>query len=376
MGVHGVNVQRVTSGSRPIGIAPTSAIGLVGTAPAASGIDPGDTVVVRGAADVTALALGTDGTIPPALDAILEQGSSALVVVHCVEEGEDAEETGANIAGTALDGTGVYALLAAKSSTGVKPKILIAPGFSHLADVASGLISVGNRLLAGVILDGPNTTDADAITLAGSISDADRRALLVDPYVLDGGEARPASPYVAGLVAQSDARFGFWRSPSNQEILGIEGLARPISFELGDANSAAQLLNDENVTTIVRESGFRLWGNRGLGTEPMRQFWSVVRTDDAIAESVKSSHLWAVDQGITRGFVEEVLEGLRAFMRDLRSRGAIINFDAWIDPDLNTSTSLGNGELYIDYDFTPPPPAESITFRSRLTTKYLSQIIG
>ena len=381
MGNHGVNVQRVTTGTRPIGLASSSAIGLVGTAPDATGLDALDTVLVQGSAGAAALGLGEEGTIKPALDAIFAQSSSALVAVHCVAPGEvegvpDEAATATAIAGSAVDGTGIYALLAAKHLTGTKPKILIAPGYSSVAAVSSSLIAVGNRLLAGVILDGPDTDNAAAIAAAGTISDEDGRALLVDPYVTSGGASVPGSSFVAGLVAQSDARFGVWRSPSNQTLLGVEGTSRPVTFELGDASCDASLLNAANVSTIIREQGWRFWGNRGLSSDPMRAFWNVVRTDDLIAESVKDSHLWAVDQNITRGFVEEVLEGLREFLRQLRTDGAIVGFDAWVDPEVNTATSLGNGELYLDYDFTPAPPAESITFRSRLTTKYLADIIG
>ena len=71
------------------------------------------------------------------------------------------------------------------------------------------------------------------------------------------------SACVAGLIAKSDNDRGWWWSPSNQEINGIVGTARAIDFAMGDANCRANLLNESNIATIIRQQGFRLWG-----TEP------------------------------------------------------------------------------------------------------------
>ena len=54
--------------------------------------------------------------------------------------------------------------------------------------------------------------------------------------------------------------LGFWNSPSNKTINGIIGTSRQVDFQLGDKNSRANLLNEQEVATIIREDGFRLWG--------------------------------------------------------------------------------------------------------------------
>jgi phage tail sheath protein FI len=374
MGLHGIVVNQLATGERPTGVLSQSVIGIAGTAPSATGLDIGETKLVRGPSEVTALGL-TTGTIKDALAAGLAQGRASFVV-HRVDEGEDDTETQTNLAGDAGAQTGVYALLKAKAEVGVKPKILIAPGHSHVAGVHAALLAVAQRLLGVAIIDGENTDAADAITLAGGISDGNGYGFLVDPYVTVSGVAKPSSGYVAGLMAQVDQTEGFWVSPSNHTILGIDGTGRPISFELGDANCEAAQLNDEKIATIVREQGFRLWGNRTLATEPLYQFLCIRRTANAIAEAIQLNHLWAVDKGITRNLGATVVEGVNDFLRRMKAAGAIIDGSAWIDPELNTAGSLADGELYVDYDFTGVPPAESLNFNQRITTRYLSQLFA
>lgn len=243
--------------------------------------------------------------------------------------------------------------------------------------VTAELIGIADRLRAVVIQDGPNTTDAAAIAAAGDFGSA--RILLVDPWVkvinADGEIVdEPASARVAGLIAKSDNDRGFWWSPSNQTINGIVGTSRPVDFKLGDANSRANLLNEAKVTTIIRQEGFRLWGNRSLSADPKFAFLSVRRTADIINESLQRAHLWAVDRNITRTYVEDVVESVNGYLRSLVGLGAILGGQCWPDPDLNTPANITQGKVYFNFDFTPPYPAESITFRSQLVNDYISEV--
>lgn len=237
------------------------------------------------------------------------------------------------------------------------------------SEVLAELLGIANRLRAVIIADGPNTTDAAAIQIADDFGSD--RIYVIDPWVLRNGESVPASSAVAGLINKVDNERGFWWSPSNNEIAGIEGTARAIDFTLGDYTSRANLLNEAKIATIVREQGFRLWGNRTLSSEPLYSFLSVRRTADMINESILRGHLWAVDRCITATYLEEVQESVREYLRSLKARGAILGGDVWVDPELNSPTSIANGQVFFDFDFTPPYPAERVTFRSHLVNSYV-----
>lgn len=243
--------------------------------------------------------------------------------------------------------------------------------------VVAEMIGIADRLRAVIIADGPNTDDAAAIAYRGDFGS--KRVFVVDPAVLILDESGntvvdPSSARVAGLIARIDNQLGFWWSPSNQEIYGIQGTARQIDFVLGDASSRANLLNENEVATIIRQDGFRLWGNRTCSSDQKWAFLCVVRTADIINDSLARNHLWAVDRGITKNYVTDVIEGVSNYLRYLTSIGAILGGSCWADPDLNTPDQIAQGKIFFDFDFTPVYPAEHVTFRSHLVNDYVQEI--
>lgn len=393
--LHGVEVLEITDGARTIRTVKMSVVGIVGTAPDADAEQfPLNTPVLVAGNRTKAAYLDTvgdgNGTLPNAMDAIFDQIGAAVVVVR-VEEGADENETMTNIVGgTDANGeyTGVYALLGAKSQVGYKPRILCVPGYTHQREydegseaylanpVASELLGIAEQLRAVVIVDGPNATDDDAVSAIGDFGSS--RVYMVDPWVKvyrDGDYvAEPASPRVAGMIAKLDNTKGFWWSPSNQNINGISGVTRSVDFTMGDVNSRANLLNEQNVATIIYEDGYRLWGNRTASSDQKYAFLCVRRTADAIMDSVQANHLWAVDRPITRTFAEDVSEGVNNYLRNLKAKGAILGGLCWPNAELNTADQISVGKVYFDFDFTPCYPAERIVFRAILTTDYIEEV--
>lgn len=388
--LHGIENVTVDGGSRPITTVRSSTIGIIGTAPNA---DPtffplNEPVLIAGSRTLAAK-LGLTGTLPDAIDSIFDQVGAVLVVIR-VDVGATETNTVANILGGVDANTGhyegVHAFVAAENITGFVPKILIAPGFTHTrtADTANAVVAelkgIADRLKAVIIADGPNTNDADAIAYAGDFGS--KRIYLVDPKAKKTDTSTGttitswSSAHVAGLLAKSDNERGWWWSPSNQEISGITGTSRAIDFVMGDTSSRANLLNEKNVNTIIRQDGYRLWGNRTLSSDSKWQFLCVVRTADMIDESIKAAHLWAVDRGITKTYVNDVVEGVNSYLRYLTNTGAILGGRCWADPDLNTVDVIQSGKIYFDYDFTPVYPAEHITFRSHLVDDYIKEIFS
>lgn len=384
--LHGVEVSEITSGPRTIRTTKSSIIGLIGTAPDADNtVFPLNKPMLIVGSRREAAKLGTTGTLPIAINGIFDQ-IGAMVIVVRVEAGEDEVETIANIIGgvdaQTGDYKGVQAFLSAESIVHAAPRILIAPGFTHQRPnnqanpVISSMLVIADRLRAVIIADGPNTNDQEAITWRNDFGNA--RVYVVDPWVkifTDHEEVVPPSPYVAGLIARSDNENGFWWSPSNQEIYGVVGTARPVDFTLGDANCRANFLNENEVTTIIRQEGYRLWGNRSCSSDPKWAFLSVRRTADLINDSLLRAHLWAVDRNITRTYLDDVVESVNAYLAHLKALGAILGGQCYPDPELNTPANIAQGKVYFDFDFTPPYPAERIVFRSHLINDYIKELI-
>jgi uncharacterized protein len=398
--LHGVEVIELDDGARPIQTVKSSIIGLVGTAPQGPVNTP---TLILGSRSEAALIFGEnndankDFTIPKALDGIFDQAGAMVVVINVADPSNPAHLTddvldpskiiSADIVG-GVDGStgeykGVHALLAAQSEVAVTPRIIIAPGFTHdmpsgnANPVVSELLGIAESLRAVIIADLPNTNDTDAIDYVGDFGSA--RVYVVYPWVkvldsLGNIVSEPSSARVAGLIVKSDNERGFWWSPSNLVINGIIGISKPIDFALGDANSKANYLNENNIATIIQESGFRLWGNRTLSADPKWAFLQARRTADMINDSLLKAHLWAVDRNITKTYIEDVLEGINNYLRHLKSIGAIIDGTAFVNPELNTPDQIALGKITFDFDFTPPYPAEHITFRSRMVDDYLEEL--
>ncbi|MFP3030049.1 MAG: phage tail sheath family protein, partial [Wolbachia sp.] len=268
--------------------------------------------------------------------------------------------------------------LSSESIVHVAPRILIAPQFTHQLPesenpknpVVAALIGVAEKLRSIIVADGPNTNDEEAIKWRKSIGSS--RIYVVDPWVkvfIEGKEEiLPSSPFVAGLIAKVDSEQGFWHSPSNKEINGIVGTSRPIDFSLGYANCRANHLNENEVTTIIHQNGYRLWGNRTCSNDSKWAFLSVRRTADLINDSLLRAHLWAVDRNITKTYIDDVIEGVNSYLANLKAQGAIISGKCYATPELNTPANIASGKVYFDFEFTPPYPAEQITFRSHLVS--------
>ncbi len=374
--LHGVNVIEVTSGAKTVRTAKSSVIGVIGTAPEADEQKfPLNSPVLIAGSLKEAAKLGKSGTLPSAINGIFSQIGATVVVIR-VEESETIQ----NIIGGVDKETGEYqgieAFLSSESIVHVLPRILIAPQFTHQLPedgknpAVAALVPIAEKLRSIIVADGPNTNDEEAIKWRKSVGSS--RVYVVDPWVkvfIEGKEEiLPPSSFVAGLIAKVDSEQGFWHSPSNKEINGIIGTSRPIDFTLGNTNCRANHLNENEVTTIIHQNGYRLWGNRTCSNDAKWTFLSVRRTADLINDSLLRAHLWAVDRNITKTYIDDVIEGVNSYLANLKAQGAIISGKCYATPELNTPANIASGKVSFDFEFTPPYPAEQITLRSHLVS--------
>lgn len=377
--LHGVEVVEITDGLRPITSVRSSVIGIIGTAPEADAAKfPLNTPVLLSGRPPASADIGEEGTLPNALDGIFDQAGATVVVIR-IEEGNNPNDLATHVIGSAADKTGVHAFRKSQGLVFQTPRVLVAPGLCNLTGVVAELLVVAEKLRAVIVADATteNGTASQAKTFAST--NASRRVYCVYPWVKvvrAGVEVNePSSARVAGLIAKTDFEKGFWWSPSNQNILGITGTSVPVEFSLNDPSSESNDLNENRVACVVAQDGFRLWGNRTTSADSKWSFLQTVRTADIIGDSLVRAHLWAVDRNITKTYISDVTNGVNSYLNDLKAEGAILGGTCWADPDLNTASAIAQGKVYFNFDFTPPYPAEHITFRSFLTENYLQDIV-
>lgn len=370
--IHGIKVTEINTGARAIAALSTAIIGLVATATDADvAAFPLDTPVL--VTDVSAAIgkAGVQGTLAKALDAISDQCSPIVVVVR-VAPGVDAAATRTAIIGTTTSGgqkTGMQALLAAESQLGVRPRILGIPGYDD-ATVTAALVTVAQKLRGFAYCAADGDTVSEAIDYAEGFSA--RELMLIWPEFSDWTGSAVAR--ALGLRARIDSETGWHKTLSNVPVNGVTGLARPVQFDLLGGASEAGLLNDANITTLIRSDGFRFWGNRTMSGEPLFAFESAARTAQVLQDTIANGLLWAIDKPITATLVKDILDTINAQFRKLQSQGRIIGAKATYDPAANPASSLAAGTIAIDYEYTPCAPAEAILLNQRITDRFYASL--
>jgi len=305
-----------------------------------------------------------------------------------------ASVTPSQLAG-GVDGSGNRTGLAlydlAGNTFGYKPKIFIAPTYASTPDVGNGLAAAALKQRAVYLLDAPEgTTVTGAIAGRGvggtfTFNRSDERAILLYPYlkIFDDATAAdatyPFSAFMAGLIVKTDNELGYWFSPSNKEITAATGSERVIEWSLNDPNCEANQLNAAGIVTIASGygTGMRAWGNRNASYPTsglVKNFISIRRTDDMVAESMEAAALPFIDQPISQGTIDAMRERGNALIRTLIQRGAVLpGSRVRFDKSENPASQLAAGQVVFTRNYMVPPPAERITFKDVLDLSLLAQ---
>lgn len=259
---HGVRVVEVNEGTRSITTVSTAIVGMVCTGDDADAkmFPLNKPVLITDVLTASGKA-GESGTLARSLDAIADQAKPVTVVVR-VPQGETEDETTTNIIGAVTaEGkkTGMKALLSAQSQLGVKPRILGVPGHDTKA-VATELLSVAQSLRGFAYLSAYGCkTVQEAITYRENFSQ--REGMLIWPdftgwdTVLNAEATAYATARALGLRAKIDEQTGWHKSLSNVGVNGVTGISADVFWDLQDPATDAGLLNQNDVTTLVRKDG-------------------------------------------------------------------------------------------------------------------------
>ncbi|TEU23321.1 phage tail sheath protein [Alkanindiges illinoisensis] len=375
---HGVRVIEINEGTRPIRTVSTSVIGIVATASDADAtIFPEDTAVLITDVQAAVSKAGVQGTLARTLQAISDQTNALTVVVRVPTKQTPAEQKTAVIGGV-VNGkyTGMKALLVAEAQLKVKPRILGAPGLDS-AEVAQALVSIADKLRGFAYVSASGCQSKEEATAYRDTFGA-RELMVIWPDFLGWNTTTnttttfEATARALGLRAKIDNEIGWHKTLSNVAVNGVTGISKDVFWQLQSSDTDAGYLNANEVTTLIQRDGFRFWGSRTTSADPLFQFENYTRTAQILADTMAEGHMWAVDKPMHPSLARDVVEGINAKFRDLKSAGYIIDGQCWFDPAANLKETLKNGILRLDYDYTPVPPLEDLTLRQRITDSYLS----
>ncbi len=383
---HGVRIIEVNEGARPAKMISTAIIGAIATADDAdAAFFPLNKPVLITNLQAALGKAGSTGTLRKTLQGIADQCSPFVVVVR-VDEGASDAETTSNVIGGTVNGvfTGMQALLAAEMTLGVRPRILGAPGLDT-QPVAAALAVLAKKLRGmAYVSAGASANKEDAVAYGGDFGDRELMVIWPDALAWDTVTNASTTAYATaralGVRARADQEMGWNKTISNIEINGITGTSRDVYFDLRNEATDANYLNSNNVTTIVRNNGFRFWGSRTCSAEPLFAFESAVRTGQILGDVVADASAFAIGKPMSPHLVKDIVETGNARIRALVGQGYMLGGSMWYDEEPNTSAQLAGGKVILDFDYTPTPPLEDLTLRQRITDRYLldfgSQVNG
>ena len=415
--LHGVETIEITKGPIPVREVKSAVVFLVGTAPVHETVPTGvaandwyDQVVnqpiliLRQEDAAHYFGEPKPGyTLPYAFDAIFDHGGTTIIAVNVFDprihtdangNPDPSAVTASDIIGT-VDSTtgkrtGLQIMDELYSRFGFTAKIILVPVYCEQSAVMAEMIAKAEKHRAMALIDAPAGLTVQQVInergTGGQLNTSSYRAVICYPHLkvydtaTDSERLEPFSQRLAGVIAKVDHEKGYWWSPSNNEILGITGMERPITASITDPQSETNILNENGIVTVFNSfgTGYRVWGNRSAAfpaqTDP-KNFISVRRTADIIAESIEFSTMQFLDRPITV-VIDGVLSMVNAFIRTLIGRGALVDGKCWFPKDKNPPDQLAAGRLVFDYSIMPPTPAERITFEQIVDINLLKKLTG
>lgn len=366
--MHGVTANEFTHGARHISDIATNIIGIVATADDADAtVFPATKPIFSTSVSALIDKAGSKGTLAKSLDAIADQADAQIVVVR-VPGSTKAPEQKANVI------AGIKALAKAPAHTGYKPKIIGAPELDD-ADVTAELVVTANALEGFVYASAGGAENITALTQYKN-GFGQKNLMLIDNEFMTFGasktqETAATVARILGARAMLDQKIGPHKSISNTEIQGVSALKYPRSFGLLDINSDANTINNLNITTLIRENGFRVWGNRTCSADPAWAFEPTVRVSSVIKETIAESFLWAMDKPMHPSLMIDIINSINAKLAEKVYQGWLLGAQVFIDPKKIEKERVAGGIFAFDYEFTVAPPLENIELNQHISDRFI-----
>lgn len=365
-------------------------------------------ILIRTQADAIA-AFGprvADYTLPTALHQIIaEAGPKGIGRIYAVNvfdpdvHASHADVTAADIIGTfdaAGTPSGLQIGLTMFNRFGSFAKLVDVPGYSSATGVRAALTSFCNRTGARTALNAPPaTTPQAAIEARGPLGDFDfqfnstrisalwPRMRLSDPDAPDQTVLVPYSSTFMGVWMRTIQEKGWWHSPSNQPIFGIEDAELDVIYVPGQADSDPFILREAGYVTIESRfgKGIHTSGNRStehpLSTD-IRNFMHAQFTEDVLTESLTLYLEEFRDKPANPARLEAIEDGANDYLKSLTlgNDPAISDGTFRFDRIRTTVASVAQGRFVFDMDYAPIGVLEHIQVQREVDIDLLGNPLG
>jgi hypothetical protein len=318
----------------------------------------------------------TDGTLLPTLHGIFLQGVSNPLAVYMVKKDDNDDTNRDNISLAIEKFTQAYTF------TGVKPKLLIAPYYSHDVGIGAKLDAISAKLWATGVVCSYANTEAESNDFIANFGT--RFLLLTNGISIVDGVEIPNDVFVAGLIAYWDAGgdngldpFGWAKNHSNRVVRGVEKSTRKDGsfveyLPVGDCE--AQRLRGKGMAHTVRDDGWRLYGFETTDIDPIWASLDRVRTFYKLLEAITYSLKWARDREADQ--LIWVKKSIEEFFRELKGNHVVIGFEVFFDTEKNTKATVTAGKFYLTIKTQDMPSIRELSIELVYVDDYSDVLIN
>lgn len=255
---------------------------------------------------------------------------------------------------------------------GITAATIIAPGYSHIPEVAAALQavceSINGVFSAECILD----LDSDKCKRIDQVEKAKEdagfnsiHAYVVWPMVQRDGMILYGSANAAASAQATDSKNGNIPnvSPSNKAAY-ISGAVLKDGTEVFLDFAQAELVNEAGVATYLNNQGWKLWGNYTAAypntNDPKDKFFPIRRFFSWHGNRFIKDYLVHCDDPANPKLIDTIVDEENMVCNGYVSAGVCAGAGIELNKEKNTTDSLISGKLYFKQKLTPYPPAQEI----------------
>ena len=354
---YGVNGSLSVQAARPIVVASTTAIGVVGTSTGNYGLHK-----FNNAEEAIAFlnGEGITGDILNAVKAINLQAVNCPVVLNlCADD-------------SVLDAIDLFKSTEALTGINLMGGLIMAPVLSTDLAIGTKLDAVATAIWATALIDNFDDSEADVSSWASNYGSSSS-LLTHGLYTADGVEVT-ASALFAGVIAHYDAKpFGWAKSHSNRVVKGVSAVDRAIEY-LDGSECEARRMRQKGIATIIRDIGWRTYGFETTDIDPIWQSLDRVRTFQRLLSAITLSSKYARDREASE--LIWVKKSVTEFMNELKGNDVIIGFEVYFDTEKNTKATVTAGKFYLTIKLSDMPSVRELNIELVYSDDYNDVLIN
>lgn len=270
---------------------------------------------------------------------------------------------------------GVEAVEMCRSTVGVVPDLLCAPGWSSVPAVAAVLAakapSINGLFRAKAVVDldtsAGNASDYSKVLEVKNKNGYTSEDMIVCwPMVKNGDYLFDLSAVVCGVIAKLDNENGGcpYESPSNKPV-PITGAVNAMSEEINITTPQADILSvTDGVVTVINNGSWTLWGNYlgcyPTGSDVAKKFICTNRMQDWLCNTFIKNYWSYIDKPLKPVVRDALVNSFNSWLNGLTAEGKLYGGEIEYSPEYNSTGELINGKITLNAAAASPVPMQRV----------------